>query len=285
MSAFRSDNVPLTQLLTVGSGGPNVNKTIWREMEQKIWEVYPGFQGLVDVGTCNIHIVQNSFGKGLDKYGKDAGQLVIDLHSLSRYSAAHREDYRKLQLNLDVEITLFIKHSGLWWLSIGPAVRRVLEEWKAIVQFIKFLKCDPKKILQSAAFKRVQGTVKRAEILVQLNFIASTVTLFEAFILNFHNDEPKIHIIYEQMADLRKKFLLRFMKGERVKAVRAHKLSTLDLARHSQLSDGDLMIGEPTRQELKEDQQKAQLLGIRAFFTAVAAFLQTRLPFENFSLA
>ena len=194
MSAFRSDNVPLTQLLTLGSDGPNVNKTIWREMEQKIREVYPGFQGLVDVGTCNIHIVHNSFGKGLDKYGKDAEQFVIDLHSLFKYSAARREDFRKLQLNLDVELKLFIEHSSLRWLSIGPAVRRILEQWEAIVQFVKFLESDPKKIPQSAAFKRVQATVKRAEILVQLNFIASTVTLFEAFILNFQNDEPKIHI-------------------------------------------------------------------------------------------
>ena len=167
---------------------------------------------------------------------------------------------------------------------IGPAVRRILEQWEAIVQFVKFLESDPKKIPQSAAFKRVQATVKRAEILVQLNFIASTVTLFEAFILNFQNDEPKIHIIYEQMAGLMKKFLLRFMKGEKVEAIRAHQLSTLDLARHSQLSDGDLMIGEPTRQELKklkEDQRKALLLGICAFFKAVAAFLQTWLPIEN----
>ena len=80
--ALRSNNVPLTQLLTLGSDGPNVNKTIWREMEEKIWEVYPGFQELVDVVTCNIHTVHNSFGKGLDKYGKDAEQLDIDLHSL-----------------------------------------------------------------------------------------------------------------------------------------------------------------------------------------------------------
>ena len=122
MSTFRSDDVPLTQLLTLGSDGPNVNKTIWREMEQKIREVYPGFQGLVDVGTCNIHIVHNSFGKGLDKYGKDAEQFVIDLHSLFKYSAARREDFRKLQLNLDVELKLFIEHSSLQWLSIGPAV-------------------------------------------------------------------------------------------------------------------------------------------------------------------
>ena len=44
------------------------------------------------------------------------------------------------------------------------------------------------------------------------------------------------------------------------------------------------MIGEPTRRELKklkEDKQKAELLGIRSFFTTVTAFLQSRLPFEN----
>ena len=70
-------------------------------------------QGLLDVGTCNIHIVHDSFGKGLDKYGKDAEQLVIDLHSLFKYSATRREDFRKLQLNPDVEVTPFIEHSSL----------------------------------------------------------------------------------------------------------------------------------------------------------------------------
>ena len=116
-----------------------------------------------------------------------------------------------------------------------------------------------------------------------MNFIAS-VTLFEIFMLNFQNDEPKIHVLYEQMVDLVKTFLLRFMKGEAVEAVQSYKLSTLDLARHSQLPDGDLVIGQPTRRELKklkEDKQKAELLGIRSFFTTVTAFLQSRLPFEN----
>ena len=52
-------------------------------MEQKVQGINAGFQRLVDViGTCNIHIVLNSFGKGLDKYGKDAEQVIIDLHSL-----------------------------------------------------------------------------------------------------------------------------------------------------------------------------------------------------------
>ena len=57
VSAFRSDNVPLTQLLTLGSDRPNVNKTIWRKMEQKIRKVYPGFQGLADVSSRHIRVL------------------------------------------------------------------------------------------------------------------------------------------------------------------------------------------------------------------------------------
>ena len=146
MSAFKNDNVPVPQLLTLGSDGPNVNKTIWRELEQKIRRANPDFQGFVDVGNCNIYIVHNSFGKGLDKYGKDAKQLLIDLHSLFKYSAARRQDYKNLQLNLDLELKLFIEHSSLIWLSIGSAVRRILEQWQAIEQFVKFLESDPKRI-------------------------------------------------------------------------------------------------------------------------------------------
>ena len=47
---------------------------------------------------------------------------------------------------------LFIEHSSLRWLSIGPAVRSMLEQWKVIVQFGKFMESDPKKTPQSAAF-------------------------------------------------------------------------------------------------------------------------------------
>ena len=129
MSAFTNDNVPVPELLTLGSDGTNVNETIWRELEQKNRRANSDFQAFVDVGTCNIHIVHKSFGKGLDKYGKDAEQLLIDLHSLFKYSAARRQDCKNLQLNSDLELKLFIEHSSLRWMSIGPAVRCILEQW------------------------------------------------------------------------------------------------------------------------------------------------------------
>lgn len=127
MSTFTNDDIPLKQLLTLGSDGPNVNKTIWRLLEQKLKSKCPEFDGFVDIGTCNIHIIHNSFGKGIEKYGKDCEQLAIDLHSLFKYSAARREDFRELQLNLDLEQRIFLEHTSLRWLSIGPSVRRTVE--------------------------------------------------------------------------------------------------------------------------------------------------------------
>lgn len=38
-------------------------------------------QGLVNIGTCNLHIANNSFQKGLEEYGEAACDLVVDLYN------------------------------------------------------------------------------------------------------------------------------------------------------------------------------------------------------------
>ena len=100
----------------------------------------------MNLGSCVLHIVHNAFGKGLEKYGKDVDQFCLDLHSLFKYSAARREDYTELQLSLDVEMHTFQQHTEVRWLSIGPAIRRIIEQWDAICQFMKHLAKDEKKL-------------------------------------------------------------------------------------------------------------------------------------------
>ena len=70
-------------------------------------------------------------------YGKDTDQLCFDLHAIFKYSAARREDYQQLQANLGADIETFQQHTKVCWLSIGPAIRRVLEQWDTICQFIR----------------------------------------------------------------------------------------------------------------------------------------------------
>ena len=84
-----------------------MNKAIFRKMNELITQDHSDFMGLIDLGSCSIHIIHNAFGKGLDKYSKGLDQLCIDLYSLFKYSAARQEDLRKFQQDMEAEVSNF----------------------------------------------------------------------------------------------------------------------------------------------------------------------------------
>ena len=47
---------------------------------------------------------------------------------------------------MDLEMHNFQQHTEVRWLSIGPAIKRVLEQWEAICQFVNDLSKDAKKV-------------------------------------------------------------------------------------------------------------------------------------------
>ena len=55
---------------------------------------------LVNTGSCQLHVVHNTFRKGLERYGEDIENLCIDLFYFFKLSAARREDFLKIQQNL-----------------------------------------------------------------------------------------------------------------------------------------------------------------------------------------
>ena len=65
------------QFLSMGSDGPNVNKTIWKYLNDHLKSL--GFPGLVEFMPCNVNAVHNGFKYGLSEYGQLAEQLAIDL--------------------------------------------------------------------------------------------------------------------------------------------------------------------------------------------------------------
>ena len=77
-------------------------------MDELIRHDNPEFTGLVDLGSCSIHTIHNAFGKGLEKCGKEIEQLCMDLHALFKYSAARREDFREVQIEMDLD--LMVEH-------------------------------------------------------------------------------------------------------------------------------------------------------------------------------
>ena len=73
---------------------------------------------------------------------------------------------------------------GLPWLSIGPAVKRILEQWEAVTQFVTDLAKDPKKLPRSINFKRVHMMLNAKEKMVTrvlLEFLNDVIPVFEQF--------------------------------------------------------------------------------------------------------
>lgn len=65
-------------LIMLSSDGPNVNKKVFRLVNEIM--VDDRGQGLVDVGFCNLHVVNNSFQKGIEEFGETACDLLVDIY-------------------------------------------------------------------------------------------------------------------------------------------------------------------------------------------------------------
>ena len=85
------------------------------------------------------------------------------LHAIFKYSSARREDYQQLHAKLGHDIETFGQHTKVRWLSIGPVIRRVLEQWDTICQFIKVLEKDNTRKPKSINFKRAAALLATGE--------------------------------------------------------------------------------------------------------------------------
>ena len=257
-------------------------------MDELIRHDNPEFTGLVDLGSCSIHTIHNAFGKGLEKCGKEIEQLCMDLHALFKYSAARREDFREVQIEMDLDLTNFLQHTVVRWLSIGPTVKRILEQWEAVTQFVTDLAKDPKKLPRSINFKRVHMMLNAKEKMVTrvlLEFLNDVIPVFEQFLLLFQRASPVIHIMNDSMCDILVRLLRRFMKGQAVEQRYGSDLTSIECQDVKlQLPDKSIVIGKGAREalvKLTSEQQRQAQLGIRSFMCTTATELQQKLPLKN----
>ncbi len=81
LTSLEADGFNLKHLLALGADGPNVNKTIFRQIQMKLKEA--GFPGLLDIGSCNIHVVHNAFRKAVTSFGSDVEDLLFQTICIS----------------------------------------------------------------------------------------------------------------------------------------------------------------------------------------------------------
>ena len=257
-------------------------------MEKNIKEECKDFPGFVDLRSCILHTVHKAFGKGLHKLLVDIDQMCVDVHALFKHSAARREDYEKLQYKFDVEIHQFQQHTEVRWLSFGPAIIRLLEQWDVLLQFVKDLAKKPKTAPRSVNYRRVAAMLAPGEketTKAHLEFLKNVIHIFEEFLTLFQRSTPTIHLVYDMMCRTLIKLMCRFLKSDTVKSKWRSDLPKLPCDHvGEQLNDADVAIGDRARgilRLLKKDKERGFVLGVRAFFCAAITHLQCKLLLQN----
>ena len=86
---------------------------------------------------------------------------------------------------MELDTNNFLQHTEVRRLSIGPSIKRILEQWDTITHFVAELAKDSEKVPKSINFKRIYtmlGTKEKQTTRVTLEFLSNVIPVFENFV-------------------------------------------------------------------------------------------------------
>ena len=72
----------------------------------------------LDTGTCPLHVVNNSFCKGVVDLNFDVDQYALDIHFFFKLSAGQRADYKSIGDVTNIVSEYTMKHSTARWVTV-----------------------------------------------------------------------------------------------------------------------------------------------------------------------
>ena len=189
-------------------------------------------------------------------------------------------------LGLDDE--LFVRHVQCRWLTLLPALDRIVKSWEAVKKY--FLEELPKQATEKRTSKSLEknegyNRICRKSFPAQLAFLVSVEPIFKKFLCPFQNEGPLIHLLRDQMCELLKIGMHRFLKSQAINDKEGKHLLTVEYFKPDiQLSFTQIEVGEKTRTALSKlttDQQKIVLKGMKQFYLDTTKYLIDHLPIDN----
>lgn len=192
-------NFNLRKLIQVGLDGPNVNLKILRLLKEYLRDNESTTPSLVELGTCGIHTVHNSF-KCPFKCWK-VKKFLVAIFALFHNVPARKGDFIE-----GTGSTKFpSKFCNVRWVENGSVAEsaQLLPNLAKYVAFVKEKRVEP----QCNSFKIVCEFLKDPLLKAKLTFFQSFAYTVEPFLTFFQSDAPLAPLLYEFLNDLLKKIM------------------------------------------------------------------------------
>ena len=282
--------IPWDKLCNISSDGPHINKKLWRLMHQELEK--EGKHGLLPLLVCNIHMVHNAFRKGIDVYGEEAEKLCFDLHAWFKIAPCKEEDFRTLSDNIFIDDeSLFLRHINARWLTLVPALERVLVRWedakKYFVAFLPFNKEYKRHLPKNERFQRINTALKKDEqlSLLEIEFLRNIAPIFTKFLRMFQADGPMIHLMHHELRTILSTIMGRFLKSQVLDVKSSKDLLKIEICKvENQLSLDKMDVGDPVRKLLSKCSPASKtdhLKKMQSALITITSYLQKHLPLDS----
>lgn len=132
------EDLPWEKIFNTSSDGPNVNKKLHQLLDNSLKE--KGHPGLLPFFPCTLHTVHNAFQKLISTLPNDIPQFCFDLHAWFKNSPCKSEDYAAMAEETGTaDESNFLRHISSRWLTLVPAIQRVLGNWALKKYFLEFI--------------------------------------------------------------------------------------------------------------------------------------------------
>ena len=178
-----------------------------------------------------------------------------------------------------------IRHVPSRWLTLQPAIERVLQQWSALTSYFKKLPQSDKTVEKNDKYKVIRKLLDNPGTLLQLNFLAAVSPLFTSFLTLFQQEGPLVHLLHGALCDLYRLLLMRFIRSDCASNKTCKQLMEVDVRSTANLRPIiDMDIGETTKKTLatlKAEKHKGVLMDMQHFYITCANSLRSSLPLSN----
>lgn len=205
LKSLSENNLDIKHVSSYAADNASVNYGV----RQSVFTELKKENGSILKANCNAHVTHNTLKKAADALKCDIETVITSVYSHFSVSANRRIQLIDFFEFVDAEYHELLRHVPTRWLSLGPAIDRLLDSWVPVVSYFVSLgeEC-PKRVKEKLGISDddhdCYGTgVQRTK--AYLYFAQSLCTIFESCVREIEKNDFTLCELYPKMEQLRGK--------------------------------------------------------------------------------
>ena len=205
LKSLSENNLDIKQVSSYAADNASVNYGV----RQSVFTELKRENGSILKANCNAHVSHNTLRKAADVLKCDIETVITSVYSHFSVSANRRIQLVDFFEFVDVEYHELLRHVPTRWLSLGPAIDRLLDSWIPVVSYFVSLgeEC-PKRVKDKLGITDQDhdcyGTsVQRTK--AYLYFAQNLCTVFETSVKEIEKNDFTLCELYPIMEQVRSK--------------------------------------------------------------------------------